>query len=111
MEIIKRCYRHGDNAGNRQQDPIYQYKTSSLPAASSINGPWDEVVCSALGVSPEDIANQLSLLDLPCFKAIQPEELTTCGWNKLNKQTIAPNVVAFTKRFNRVLLIILLYDI
>ncbi|CAH2034317.1 unnamed protein product, partial [Iphiclides podalirius] len=96
-------YGHGENAANnRKQDPIYQYKTSSLPPASSINQSWGEVVCSALGISPEDIANQLSLLDLPCFKAIQPEELTTCGWNKLNKQTVAPNVVAFTKRFNRV---------
>ncbi|CAG5008010.1 unnamed protein product [Parnassius apollo] len=95
-------YGHGDGTSNRQQDPIYQYKTSSLPAASSINQSWDEIVCSALRVSPEDIANQLSLLDLPCFKAIQPEELTTCGWNKTNKLTVAPNVVAFTKRFNRV---------
>ncbi|CAK1588825.1 unnamed protein product [Parnassius mnemosyne] len=95
-------YGHGDGASNRQQDPIYQYKTSSLPAASSINQSWDEIVCSALRVAPEDIANQLSLLDLPCFKAIQPEELTTCGWNKSNKLTVAPNVVAFTKRFNRV---------
>ncbi|XP_068633797.1 ras-specific guanine nucleotide-releasing factor RalGPS1-like isoform X2 [Battus philenor] len=95
-------YGHGDGTNNRQHDPLYQYKTSSLPAASSINQSWDEIVCSALRVSPEDIANQLSLLDLPCFKAIQPEELTTCGWNKLNKLTVAPNVVAFTKRFNRV---------
>ncbi|KPI96074.1 Ras-specific guanine nucleotide-releasing factor RalGPS2 [Papilio xuthus] len=99
------CYfnfAHGDGTSNRQQDPIYQYKTNSLPAASSINQSWDEIVCSALRISPEDIANQLSLLDLACFKAIQAEELTTCGWNKRNKLTVAPNVVAFTKRFNRV---------
>ncbi|XP_048005166.1 ras-specific guanine nucleotide-releasing factor RalGPS2 isoform X1 [Leguminivora glycinivorella] len=99
------CYYNyglGDGSNNRQLDPIYQYKTSSLPAASSINQSWDEVVCSALRLSPEDIANQLTLLDLPCFKAIQPDELTTCCWNKANKQTVAPNVVAFTKRFNRV---------
>ncbi|KAI8430869.1 hypothetical protein MSG28_001004, partial [Choristoneura fumiferana] len=95
-------YGHGDGASNRQVDPVYQYKTSSLPAAASINQSWDEIVCSALRLTPEDIANQLTLLDLPCFKAIKPEELTTCGWNKLNKQTVAPNVVAFTKRFNRV---------
>lgn len=94
--------RLGDGNTNRQLDPVYQYKTSSLPAASSINQSWDNIVCSALRLSPEDIANQLTLLDLPCFKAIKPEELTTCGWNKLNKLTVAPNVVAFTKRFNRV---------
>ncbi|XP_072930455.1 ras-specific guanine nucleotide-releasing factor RalGPS1 isoform X2 [Epargyreus clarus] len=99
------CYYNyglGDSAANRQNDPIYQYKTSSLPAASSINQTWDEIVCSAMRVAPEDIANQLSLLDLPCFKSIKPEELTSCGWNKANKLTVAPNVVAFTKRFNRV---------
>lgn len=96
------CFRLGDGSSNRQHDPMYHYKTCSLPAASSINQSWDEVICSALRISPEDIANQLTLLDLPCFKAIQPEELTTCGWNKLNKLTVAPNVVAFTKRFNRV---------
>ncbi|XP_041987821.1 ras-specific guanine nucleotide-releasing factor RalGPS1 [Aricia agestis] len=93
-------YALGDVPANRQD--AYQYKTNSLPAAASLNQTWDDVVCSALRISPEDIANQLSLLDLPCFKAIRPEELTTCGWNKKNKLTDAPNVVAFTKRFNRV---------
>ncbi|XP_028174196.1 ras-specific guanine nucleotide-releasing factor RalGPS2-like [Ostrinia furnacalis] len=99
------CYYNyglGESGSNRQNDPLYQYKTSSLPAASSINQSWDEIVCSALRLTPEDIANQLTLLDLASFKAIRPEELTTCGWNKLNKLTVAPNVVAFTKRFNRV---------
>ncbi|XP_075990691.1 ral GEF with PH domain and SH3 binding motif isoform X2 [Anticarsia gemmatalis] len=95
-------YGHGETGNGRQHDPVYQYKTSSLPPASSINQSWDDIVCSALRITPEDIANQLTLLDLPCFKSIKPEELTTCGWNKLNKLTVAPNVVAFTKRFNRV---------
>ncbi|XP_023951572.1 ras-specific guanine nucleotide-releasing factor RalGPS1 isoform X2 [Bicyclus anynana] len=96
-------YNYGlDGSANRQNDPVYQYKTSSLPAASSINQSWDNIVCSPLRIAPEDIANQLSLLDLPCFKSIRPEELYTCGWTKANKLTVAPNVVAFTKRFNRV---------
>lgn len=30
------------------------------------------------------------------------QELTSCGWNKRNKMAIAPNVVAFTCRFNHV---------
>ncbi|CAB3250149.1 unnamed protein product [Arctia plantaginis] len=61
-------YGHGDNGSSRQHDPVYQYKTSSLPPASSINQSWDEIVCSALRISPEDIANQLTLLDLPADK-------------------------------------------
>lgn len=70
-----------------------------------MNQAWDNMVCSAMQIAPEDIANQLSLLDLPCFKSIRPEELTSCGWMKANKLIEAPNVVAFTKRFNRVIAI------
>ena len=42
---------------------------------------------------------QLTLLDLPVFCAIQPEELSSCKWNKKNKREIAPNIVAFISRF------------
>ena len=33
------------------------------------------------------------------FCAIQPEELSSCKWNKKNKREIAPNIVAFITRF------------
>ena len=36
------------------------------------------------------------------FCAIQPEELSSCKWNKKNKREIAPNIVAFISRFNHV---------
>uniref|UniRef100_A0A8C2FCP6 Ral GEF with PH domain and SH3 binding motif 2 n=1 Tax=Cyprinus carpio TaxID=7962 RepID=A0A8C2FCP6_CYPCA len=41
-------------------------------------------------------------MDAPVFKAIQPEELSSCGWNKKEKHSSAPNAVAFTRRFNQV---------
>ena len=50
--------------------------------------------------SPEDLATQITLLDHPVFCNIMPDELTSCSWTKKNKETVAPNVVAFIRRFN-----------
>ncbi|KAK1155550.1 ras-specific guanine nucleotide-releasing factor RalGPS1 isoform X2 [Acipenser oxyrinchus oxyrinchus] len=62
---------------------------------------YDAVVFDVLKVTPEQLASQITLMDAPVFKAIQPEELASCGWNKKEKHRIAPNVVAFTRRFNQ----------
>uniref|UniRef100_A0A8C2DSD8 Ral GEF with PH domain and SH3 binding motif 1 n=1 Tax=Cyprinus carpio TaxID=7962 RepID=A0A8C2DSD8_CYPCA len=73
----------------------------------SVDGPsadyaksYDAVVFDVLKVTPEEFASQITLMDAPVFKAIQPEELVTCGWNKKEKHSLAPNVVAITRRFN-----------
>ncbi|XP_065094365.1 ras-specific guanine nucleotide-releasing factor RalGPS2 isoform X2 [Ochlerotatus camptorhynchus] len=71
-------------------------KSQSLPPNASIVN--TELSC--LRISPEELANQITLLDFPVFKAIQSDELTSCAWNKKNKIELSPNIVAFTKRFN-----------
>ncbi|XP_078603763.1 ras-specific guanine nucleotide-releasing factor RalGPS2-like isoform X2 [Branchiostoma floridae x Branchiostoma japonicum] len=63
---------------------------------------YDAVVFDALKVSPEEFASQISLLDLPVFKAISPEELLSCAWNTKEKVRHCPNVVNMTRRFNHV---------
>ncbi|XP_075792980.1 ras-specific guanine nucleotide-releasing factor RalGPS2 isoform X4 [Pelodiscus sinensis] len=63
---------------------------------------FDAVVFDVLKVTPEEYAGQITLMDVPVFKAIQPEELSSCGWNKKEKYSSAPNAVAFTRRFNHV---------
>lgn len=97
---------------NGQSSTIYFTTTASERSSSSeslseqaSNDPkksFDAVVFDVLKVTPEEFASQITLMDAPVFKAIQPEELSSCGWNKKEKYSSSPNVVAFTRRFNHV---------
>jgi len=77
-------------------------KSSSLPMHCATDAGGGTTILSPADVSADELASQLTLLDLPIFQAIEPEELLSCSWNKKNKMEIAPNIVASTRRFNHV---------
>lgn len=106
IELVSAATRRSDNSTHYLSHSFLcstistQSKSQSLPHAGVKS--YESMVCDVLRISPEDLASQLTLLDLPAFRGITPEELQGCGWNKKNKLVIAPNVVAFTRRFNHV---------
>jgi hypothetical protein len=53
--------------------------------------------------SPDEIAREITLMDCEFFKAISPLEFVGQQWNKTNKEMLAPNVVAWTQWFNKVI--------
>uniref|UniRef100_A0AAY4ETP0 Ras-specific guanine nucleotide-releasing factor RalGPS1 n=1 Tax=Denticeps clupeoides TaxID=299321 RepID=A0AAY4ETP0_9TELE len=70
----------------------------SLDSAKS----YDAVVFDVLKVTPEEFAvNYVFDVNVMWF-CIVSQELASCGWNKKEKHILAPNVVAFTRRFNQV---------
>ncbi|XP_048776332.1 ras-specific guanine nucleotide-releasing factor RalGPS1-like isoform X3 [Ostrea edulis] len=87
---------YGDGVSQGSEESLE--RRSSLPRMKS----YDAVVFEILRVSPDDFASQITLMDMPVFRSIQPDELTSCAWTTKEKLIKAPNVVGFTRRFNHV---------
>uniref|UniRef100_A0A3Q3VUZ9 Ras-specific guanine nucleotide-releasing factor RalGPS1 n=1 Tax=Mola mola TaxID=94237 RepID=A0A3Q3VUZ9_MOLML len=74
-------------------------KLDASSSSDSLDGPcvdyaksYDAVVFDVLKVTPEEFSVSITQLT----------ELASCGWNGKEKHSLAPNVVAFTRRFNQV---------
>lgn len=75
----------------------------TIIANNNNHSPNLKSIKSALDVQPEALASQLTLIDLPIFKAIRRDELSSLGsWTGGKKQEISPNVVAINRQFNQV---------
>uniref|UniRef100_A0A0R3RZZ9 Ras-GEF domain-containing protein n=1 Tax=Elaeophora elaphi TaxID=1147741 RepID=A0A0R3RZZ9_9BILA len=61
-------------------------------------------ITDVLKIRPEDIASQITLIDIPLFRAITSQELLRGAWTKKSKHVDASNIVAFTDRFNSICL-------
>uniref|UniRef100_A0A674B8N0 Ral GEF with PH domain and SH3 binding motif 1 n=1 Tax=Salmo trutta TaxID=8032 RepID=A0A674B8N0_SALTR len=84
---------------------VFSLGTQGSSSSDSLDGPgldfsksYDAVVFDVLKVTPEEFALAITLI--VCFVVLQ--ELASCGWNRKEKHRLAPNVVAFTRRFNQV---------
>lgn len=105
MILLRRCSNFYSFFRDKPTPVPASSKSHSLPnhCSSSYNKNYSCAVFDVIDIPPEDFATQLTLLDLPLFVAVQPDELTSCAWNKKNKLEVAPNVVAFSRRFNHVM--------
>ncbi|RNA42898.1 ras-specific guanine nucleotide-releasing factor 1 [Brachionus plicatilis] len=83
---------------DEQPQIVLPASSAACTQLSDANKAFDDVVFDILKVGPDEIAGQLTLIDLPLFKAIEPDELISCKWMSREKLIKAPNIVQFTRR-------------
>ena len=92
---------HRGNSGSSKTLPGHGHTKRNHAAEKLPSGtPTEELLSTSF--SPDDLAAQLTIMDQLVFRDIEPEELTSCSWNKKNKLEVAPNIVNLTRRFNHV---------
>jgi hypothetical protein len=97
---------HYSNSCQEDDSPSYLLGQTNNSFSSSVF--YDGLPVTASGtvdilkVPADDVASQLTLIDLPIFQSITREELLSLEFNSVKKHTCAPNIVAFTRRFNQI---------
>lgn len=74
-------------------------KASTNPPPTLL-GPRDTSLTNLMDLNAEEIARQLTLIEWDIWVKIQPWECLGTSWQKKNKETAAPNVLALINRFN-----------
>ncbi|CAH8428571.1 unnamed protein product [Schistosoma turkestanicum] len=77
------------------------YDTTTLDVVGGKNHQYEKK--KHLKCDPELIAQQMTLIELNYFQAIEPDEFYTLKWNSKEKLQYAPNIVASTRWFNQII--------
>eukprot|EP00117_Sycon_ciliatum_P028573 scpid25592/ scgid22933/ Ras-specific guanine nucleotide-releasing factor RalGPS2; Ral GEF with PH domain and SH3-binding motif 2; RalA exchange factor RalGPS2 len=63
---------------------------------------FDSNLFNLVQTSPELLAAEITLIDLPLFRDIPRAELLEGRWTSKQKTHVSPNIVAFTQQFNQI---------